>query len=133
MSNADLHSPFDAHNQVKFVEITPARAVATLDATETHQQPFGLVHGGVYCTMVESVASVGANAYAIERGLGSAVGVSNSTDMLRSHQQGALRAEGRPIHQGRTQQLWEVLIHRESDGALVARGQLRLSHIQPRS
>lgn len=132
MSN-DLRSPFDDHIELKFGEISPDRAEATLDAKDHHHQPFGLVHGGVYCTLVESVASVGANAYSLGRGLGSSVGVSNSTDMLRSHQAGLLRAEGRPIHQGRTQQLWEVLIRRDSDGELVARGQLRLAHIQPRS
>ena len=132
MSN-DLRSPFDDHIELKFGEISPDRAEATLDAKDLHHQPFGLVHGGVYCTLVESVASVGANAYSIDRGFGHSVGVSNSTDMLRSHQAGLLRAEGRPIHQGRTQQLWEVLIRRDADGALVARGQLRLAHILPRS
>jgi 1,4-dihydroxy-2-naphthoyl-CoA hydrolase len=51
--------------------------------------------------------------------------VSNTTDFLRSHGEGELRAEGRPLHTGRTQQLWEVLIRRSSDHALVARGQVR--------
>lgn len=127
--STEIRSPFDEHLGLKFEEVTPSRATASVEIADHHHQPFGLVHGGLYCTIVESVASVGANAYSLEKGLGGSVGVSNSTDMLRSHKAGRLKATGTPIHQGRTQQLWLVEIHRESDGALIARGQLRLQHL----
>lgn len=127
--STDFRSQFDDHLGVTFEEITPTRTVATLDAEARHHQPFGQVHGGVYCTLVESLASVGANAYSMANDLGASVGVANSTDMIRSHKTGLLRATGTAIHQGRTQQLWQVEIRRDSDGALVARGQLRLQHV----
>ncbi|HSJ45880.1 MAG TPA: PaaI family thioesterase [Euzebyales bacterium] len=58
----------------------------------------------------------------------SVVGVSNYTEFCRPFRQGELDIEALPVHQGRTQQVWEVRITRD-DGKLVARGQLRLAHI----
>ncbi len=127
--STEFRSSFDELLGLKFEEIPPTRTVATLEADARHHQPFGQVHGGVYCTLVESLASVGANAYSLAQDLGPSVGVANSTDMLRGHKTGVLRAVGTAIHQGRTQQLWLVEIRRDSDGALVARGQLRLQHL----
>ena len=104
----------------------PERVVARLEVKPDHHQPYGIAHGGVYCAVVEAVASYGASESARRRGHKGVVGVSNTTDFLRSTSSGELRAEGRPIHEGRTQQLWQVEIRRTSDDALVARGQVRL-------
>jgi 1,4-dihydroxy-2-naphthoyl-CoA hydrolase len=110
---------------MEVLEQTPERVVAKLDVGPQHHQPYGIAHGGVYCSLVEGVASYGAGINAMSRGLRGVVGISNSTDFLRSHGQGELRAEGKPLHAGRRQQLWEVRITRSSDGKLVARGQVR--------
>jgi uncharacterized protein (TIGR00369 family) len=58
-----------------------------------------------------------------------AVGVSNITDFVRPHQSGRLHVRANAIHQGRTQQLWEVEIRRPQDDKLVARGHVRLQNI----
>ena len=108
-----------------YLEAGPDRVVATLDPDDRHRQPYGLVHGGVYCSIVESLASIGSALYARQHGKAGAVGLSNSTDFLRSHRDGELRATATPIHQGRTQQLWDVVIERANDSVTVARGQLR--------
>lgn len=108
-----------------YVEAGPDRVVATLHPDDRHRQPYGLVHGGVYCSIVESLGSVGSALYAAQQGKVGAVGLSNSTDFLRSHRDGVLRATATPLHRGRTQQLWEVVIERETDSVTVARGQLR--------
>jgi 1,4-dihydroxy-2-naphthoyl-CoA hydrolase len=110
---------------IEVLEAGPERVLARLEVKPHHHQPYGICHGGVYCSIVEGVASYGAGRSALARGLVGVVGVSNTTDFLRSHGEGELRAEGRPLHTGRTQQLWEVLIRRSSDHALVARGQVR--------
>jgi uncharacterized protein (TIGR00369 family) len=110
---------------LEIIEVTPERVVARLDAGTRHHQPYGILHGGVYCSIVEDVASRGAGAAAVDRGQRGVVGVANSTDFLRSHSTGELRAVGEPIHLSRTQQLWEVVITRTSDGKTVARGQVR--------
>jgi 1,4-dihydroxy-2-naphthoyl-CoA hydrolase len=103
--------------------------VATLDVTADHQQPYGLVHGGVYCSMIEAAASIGAAHWAINEGYAGAVGVSNSTDFLRSVRRGQLIVVAEPIHRGRRQQLWQASITEASNDKLVSRGQVRLHNL----
>ena len=110
-------------------ELTSSRVVVTMPADDRHHQPFGLVHGGIYCVIVETAASVGASLYAVEQGHMAAVGVSNSTDFLRSHREGLMRAVATPIHQGRTQQLWTVSVTRDEDGKELASGRVRLQNL----
>jgi 1,4-dihydroxy-2-naphthoyl-CoA hydrolase len=90
-------------------------------------QPYGITHGGVYCTVVETVASIAAALWLGEEG--QVVGVSNHTDFLRAVREGELVATGTPIHRGRLQQLWLVEIHDERE-RLVARGQVRLQNLR---
>lgn len=111
-------------------EISQARVVAHMATTEQHHQPFGLVHGGVWCAIVESLASMGAAFQPQARGR-MVVGVSNTTDFLRSHRTGRVNAVAEPIHVGRSQQLWQVVITRHDDGKVVARGQVRLQNLDP--
>jgi 1,4-dihydroxy-2-naphthoyl-CoA hydrolase len=109
------------------VEWGPERVRARVVIERRHQQPYGIVHGGVYASIVESVASHGAAAARPEAG--GVVGVSNTTDFLRPHRDGPLDVLGTPVFVGRTQQLWQVEITRPADGKLVARGQVRLQNL----
>jgi 1,4-dihydroxy-2-naphthoyl-CoA hydrolase len=111
-------------------ELTPTRVVGHVDIDERHQQAYGIVHGGVWASIVESIGSHGAAFAAHERtGSMAVVGVANSTDFLRPHRSGRVRATGTPVLTGRTQQIWLVEIEREDDGRLVARGQLRVQNL----
>jgi len=112
---------------MQLLEVTPEHVRARIEVAARHHQPYGIVHGGVYCSIVEGVASVGAGTAAMKRGQAGIVGVANATDFLRSHsaEQGALLAEGLPLHAGRSMALWQVEIRRETDAKLVARGQVR--------
>lgn len=92
-----------------------------VEISERHQQPYGIVHGGVWCSIVEGAASMAAGLTA----KGNVVGVSNSTDFLRSHRTGRVDVVVKPLHVGQRQHLWEVRISRASDDKLVARGQVR--------
>ncbi len=105
-------------------------AHAHLEIDDRHRQPYGIVHGGVWCAVVESLASVAAALQVVASGR-FVVGVSNSTDFLRSHREGRVDAVATPIHVGRSQQLWQVVLSRASDGAAVARGQVRLTNVDP--
>ena len=109
-----------------FDEVTPDRVVISWDVTPALHQPYGIVHGGVYASVVETAASIAAAAWLGDRG--QVVGVSNSTDFLRAVREGSLRAVAEPVHRGRLQQLWVVEIRDESE-RLVARGQVRLQNI----
>ena len=89
-------------------------------------QPYGIVHGGVHCSVIETLASLGAALWLDDRG--KVVGVSNSTDFYRAVTEGTLRATARPIHRGRSQQVWVVEILDDQD-RLIARGQVRLQNL----
>ncbi len=106
-------------------EVGQGRVTAHLDCGPQHQQPYGIVHGGVYAAIVETLGSVGGAALAMPDG-NVVVGVSNQTDFLRAHRTGRVDAVAEAIHVGRSQQLWHVVITRAEDGKVVARGQLRL-------
>ena len=116
----------------QFEEASPQRVAGTIAADERHHQPWGLVHGGLYTAAIETFATIGAYQSANERGQ-QVVGVSNSTDFVRPHRAGRLRVTAAPIHQGRSYQLWEVEIRRPDDEKLIARGQVRLQHVDPES
>jgi 1,4-dihydroxy-2-naphthoyl-CoA hydrolase len=105
------------------------RVTAVAEVGPDQHTPWGVVHGGVYCAIVEGAASVGASA-AVREGGQFAVGVNNNTDFIRAVTEGRLDVVAEPIQQGRTQQLWQVLITRADDGALVARGQVRLQNVR---
>jgi uncharacterized protein (TIGR00369 family) len=103
---------------------------AHLEVDDRHRQPYGIVHGGVWCAVVESLASV-AGALQVGADGRFVVGVSNATDFLRRHREGRIDAVATPVHVGRSQQLWQVVLTRTSDANAVARGQVRLTNIDP--
>ena len=111
---------------LEILEVEDDLLRARLDAGPRHHQPYGILHGGVYASIVEAAGSIAAGMLVQKRGQAGVVGVSNHTDFLRSHSSGRLDVEARPLHAGRRTHLWEVSIRRASDGTLVSRGQLRL-------
>ena len=121
---------WDSALGIRVEELTSSRVVAYVDIDERHQQGYGIVHGGVWASVVESVGSLGAAMAAHEiTGQMAVVGIANSTDFLRPHRTGRVRATGTPIQTGRTQQIWLVEIERVDDGKMVARGQLRVQNL----
>ena len=92
--------------------------------TERHHQGYGIVHGGVHCGVIETIASIGAAMVALPRGQ-RVVGLENTTSFIRAVRQGTLRGIARPVTRGRTTQVWrgEIL---DEEGKLVASGQVRL-------
>jgi 1,4-dihydroxy-2-naphthoyl-CoA hydrolase len=87
-------------------------------------QPYGLVHGGVYSSIIETLASVGAALYAMPRQQ-TAVGLENSTSFVRAVRTGKLIGIARHVHRGRQTQVWEVEV-RGDDGKLAATGRVRM-------
>jgi 1,4-dihydroxy-2-naphthoyl-CoA hydrolase len=118
---------FDAALGTQYLEVTPDKVVAQFTLTERHLQPFGLPHGGVYCSVHEAVASVAGQAWLGTRGV--IVGTNNSTDFLRQAKVGdVITTTATPIHRGRTQQLWHLDSVR-ADGKLISQGQVRLANL----
>ena len=115
---------FDSHIGLRILEVTPDGVTAAFDIRPELHQPYGILHGGVLASVVETVGSFsGAAWYG-----GPVVGTSNHTNFLRATREGTLTAQSRPVHRGRTQQLWDVDITDEQ-GRLVARGQLRVANL----
>jgi uncharacterized protein (TIGR00369 family) len=111
-----------------FESVGPDRVVAWIELGQDQHTPWGVVHGGAYTTAIESAASVGASAAVLDRGQ-FAVGVNNITDFLRPLRRGRVKVVAEPIHQGTTQQLWQVIISKADDGKVLARGQVRLQNV----
>ena len=121
-------SPFVAAMKFEVTEASGGRVTGQVDLGPDQHTPWGVVHGGVYCSVVESAASIGASAAVVDRGQ-FAVGVNNNTDFVRPMTTGVLEVVAEPIQQGRTLQLWQVVLTRADDGKLVARGQVRLQNV----
>lgn len=132
MPQSDLPDPassrFDAEIGLEYTRLTPDGVTARLDITPTLHQPMGIVHGGVWCSVVESLASVSAYLWLAENGGGNVVGVNNNTDFLRAVSEGSVEAASEPVHRGRRQQLWLVTIRDEAE-RLIARGHVRLQNL----
>jgi uncharacterized protein (TIGR00369 family) len=107
--------------------VTATEVTGHIDAASGHHTPWGVVHGGVYASAVESACSAGASAAVLDQSQ-YAVGLSNHTDFLRAHRDGRLDVRAFPVHQGRTGQLWQCDITR-ADGKLVAQGRVRLQNV----
>jgi uncharacterized protein (TIGR00369 family) len=111
-------------------EVSGERVVATWTAGKKHHQPYGIVHGGVHSSVVETLGSIGGAYWVLARDReAKVVGVNNNTDFFRAVSEGALTSVGVPLHQGRLQQLWLIETHSDADGRLVARGQVRLQNL----
>jgi uncharacterized protein (TIGR00369 family) len=124
-----LGGPFTDYLGVEFEEVTGDRVVATWEAKPSLHQPYGIVHGGAHAGVVETLASVGAGTWLGDKG--QVVGVNNSTDFYRAVSEGRLTSTATPVHRGRSQQVW-IVETVDTDGRLVARGQVRLQNLTPR-
>lgn len=109
-------------------ELSGTRVTGSLDLGAQHHTPWGVVHGGVYTTAIESAASIGASIAVRDRGQ-FAVGLSNATDFIRPVREGRVDVIAEPLTQGRSQQLWQVDIVRSDDGKRVAHGKVRLQNV----
>jgi uncharacterized protein (TIGR00369 family) len=127
---AELGKGFDKELGLEYIELTPDGGRARLEIRDTLLQMAGIVHGGVYCSIIESVASVSGAVWLAEHGGGTVVGVNNNTDFLRAISSGTVTAQSTPIHRGRRQQLWLVTITDDNE-RVVARGQVRLQNMPP--
>lgn len=124
----EYKSPFDRIVGWTLVEASGKRVVGRLEVREHLHQPTGIVHGGVYATVIETTCSLGA--FLGTEGRKAVVGITNSTDFLRSVKDGVLTFTATAIQQGRTLQLWQVDVVDDAD-RLVAHGKVKLMNLDP--
>ena len=128
--SGDFTGEFVRHLGIELTEVTGDRVVAHWDVAPKHHQPYGIVHGGVHCSVVETLASFGAATWLGQRG--QVVGVNNNTDFFRAVREGRLTSTATPLHRGRLQQVW-VVETLDPAGRTVARGQVRLQNLYPQT
>jgi 1,4-dihydroxy-2-naphthoyl-CoA hydrolase len=109
---------------ITILTATPDEVSCEFEVTDKHHQGYGIVHGGVHCGVVETLASLGAALVARPRGQ-RVVGLENSTSFIRAVRSGRLHAVAKPLTRGRTSQVWEAAIYDEEE-RLVAQGRVRL-------
>ena len=81
------------------------------------RQPLGLVHGGAYAALAESMVSATTHLAVADDG-NFAVGQSNHTTFMRPATEGTVHASGVPLHRGRTTWVWDVTLHRRRGTAM---------------
>jgi 1,4-dihydroxy-2-naphthoyl-CoA hydrolase len=124
-----LEHTLDGTLGFEVLEATAEHASGRFSVTDRVKQPFGLVHGGAFAALAESLASV-ATARAVQGEGMIAVGLSNHTSFIRPALGGSVHAEARCRHRGRTTWLWEV-DHLDDDGRLCATTRVTMA-VRPR-
>ena len=99
-------------------DATPELAHGHVEVTDRIRQPYGIVHGGVYAALAESVVSATTAVAVMEDGM-IAVGQSNNTTFVRPIGEGRVHAEARRRHRGKTTWVWDVDIT-DDDGRICA-------------
>ena len=94
---------------IKFLEASPKKVVATMPVNSRVHQPDGVLHGGASVALAETVGSF-ASALSIDRETQMVRGIEISANHLRSIKEGIVTATAIPLHTGRTTQLWEIRI-----------------------
>jgi uncharacterized protein (TIGR00369 family) len=88
-------------------DVGPELARARVQVADCHKQPFGVVHGGVYAALAESLASQATAETVVPEG-SLAMGLANQTSFLRPITEGTIHAEARRRHRGATTWVWDV-------------------------
>lgn len=127
----EIMGGFNRSMGLRFVKVIENEYVAELDIEDKHRQPYGIVHGGVYCGMIETLCSAGAAMSVYSQGK-SAVGLDNSTSFLRAVRSGILRGTARPVFTGKRSHVWEAEI-KDDRGRVAATGRVRLMILEPGS
>jgi 1,4-dihydroxy-2-naphthoyl-CoA hydrolase len=110
---------------IQFTVVGDDSLTATMPASERTKQPIGIVHGGANVVLAETIASTGANAVVdIEKYY--CVGLEININHIRSVRDGLITGVARPIHLGRTTQVWLIDLYNEA-GNITASSRMTAS------
>lgn len=98
---------FDGLYGLELIEVSDDRVSGQVVVRDELKQPYGLVHGGVYASIAESLASLGTGAVVARSGK-VAMGLSNQTSFLRPITEGTIHGMAIRRHAGRSTWVWEV-------------------------
>ena len=109
---------FDALYGLELLGHSDEEATARVAVRDAVKQPLGVVHGGLFASIAEALASMATAAVVMPEG-SIAMGLSNTTSFLRPITEGTVHAHARRLHRGRTTWIWDVEIHDDA-GRLCA-------------
>jgi len=110
VSLVEPHLPADGFSEllgIEHLDAGDADAAARVAVTDSIRQPFGLVHGGVYPLLAETITSKATGEAVYQEG-NVPLGQTNSATFLRPISDGHVTATARAIHRGRTSWVWDV-------------------------
>ncbi len=102
-----------SHLGIEFVEVGDDFLAARVPVNRQTCQPYGLLHGGVSVVLAETVGSIGA-AFCVPEGT-RVVGLDVNANHLRGVSQGWVTATARPVHIGRSTQVWHIDLRDDQD------------------
>lgn len=102
------------HLGLEFTAIGKDYISAKMPVDHRHHQPYGLLHGGASVTMAETLGSVAAHCTVIDQDK-FCVGLEINANHIKSVKNGYVFGTTRPLHVGRTTQVWEIKITNEQD------------------
>jgi 1,4-dihydroxy-2-naphthoyl-CoA hydrolase len=104
---------FDRLYGLELLDYSESEVRAQVIVRDEHKQPAGLVHGGLYASVAEAIASLATGLSVLEEG-NAAMGMSNNTSFLRPITAGTVHAHAKRLHRGRTTWLWDVTFSDDS-------------------
>ncbi len=117
------------HLGMEFLEVGDDFIRARIPVDKRTRQPYGLLHGGVSVVLAETLGSCGA-AYASPEGW-RAVGLDINANHIRSATSGWVTGITRPVHVGRTTQVWHIDMHNDA-GELTCVSRITMAVLAPR-
>ena len=118
-----------SHLGIEFTEVGDDYLVARVPVNRQTCQPYGLLHGGVSVVLAETLGSCGA-AFSVPLGT-RVVGLEVNANHLRGVQEGWVTATARPVHLGRTTQVWQIEL-RDDQGRLSCTSRLTMAVLAPK-
>jgi 1,4-dihydroxy-2-naphthoyl-CoA hydrolase len=124
-SAQEIRSSFDALIGTEWLDKDPDHARVRVPVSDKLRQPFGLLHGGVISTLVESVCAWATTLAVVEEGM-MALGQAISINFIRPITEGAVEVRAMARHRGRTTWVWDAEIYNDED-QLCALGRMTMA------
>lgn len=123
--NAHAHNSLVAHLGIELTEVGEDWLRGTMPVDARTHQPFGILHGGASVALAETLGSMAGN-LTVDTSKEMVVGVEINANHLRAVREGVVTGTARPLHVGRTTQVWEIRIENEQ-GKLVCVSRITLA------
>lgn len=124
-ADARGHNTMVSHLGIRVIEVGDDYMRASMPVNDTTRQPHGILHGGASLALAETVGSMAA-AWCVDQTRFFCVGLDINANHIRAVRDGVVVATARPIHLGRSTQVWEIII-RDAEERLVSAGRLTMA------